>query len=327
MSKLDKLQTPILLVAIILGLLLGQLSWVEMYSENFVTPFLFAMLFGIFLNIPLRDCKKSFTNIKFSVTTIIINFIWTPILIWLLGKIFLSSSPIMQIGLIMLMVTPCTDWYLIFTGIVKGNVPLSTTILPLNLILQVVLLPVYLFIFGGVSGTINIKELLISIIVMLIIPFILAQITKVFLEKLEKENIKNEIYTFFSSLQIILLSLAIMAIFAAKGSSLLSNFNIVVKFLHPIIIFYVINFTLSQIVGKKFKYSYEDTASLTLTTIAKNSPMTLGVALMAFPNEPIIHLIMLIEPLIELPSMLIITRTLLFIRRRKKIKEEQEYSC
>lgn len=321
MSKLDKLQTPILLVAIILGLLLGQLSWVEMYSENFVTPFLFVMLFGIFLNIPLRDFKKSFTNIKFSVTTIIINFIWTPILIWLLGKIFLSSSPIMQIGLIMLMVTPCTDWYLVFTGMVKGNVPLSTTILPLNLILQVVLLPVYLFIFSGVSGAINIKEVLISIIVMLIIPFILAQITKVFLEKVEKEYIKNRIYTFFSSLQTILLSLAIMAMFASKGNSLLSNFNIAAMFIPPIIIFYIINFTLAQIVGKKFKYSYEDTASLTLTTIAKNSPMTLGVALMAFPNEPIIHLIMLIEPLIELPSMLIITRILLFIRKRKRIKE------
>jgi hypothetical protein len=30
----------------------------------------------------------------------------------------------------MLMVTPCTDWYLIFTGIAKGNVALSTAILP-----------------------------------------------------------------------------------------------------------------------------------------------------------------------------------------------------
>ncbi|MDH5074790.1 Sodium Bile acid symporter family protein [Clostridium perfringens] len=327
MSKLDKLQTPILLVAIILGLLLGQLSWVKMYAENFVTPFLFVMLFGVFLNIPLRDYKKSFTNIKFSVTTVMINFIWTPILIWLLGKIFLSASPIMQIGLIMLMVTPCTDWYLIFTGMVKGNVPLSTTILPLNLVLQVVLLPVYLFIFGGASGTINIKELLISILIMLIIPFILAQITKVFLEKIKKENIKNKIYTFFSSLQIILLSLAIMAMFASKGSSLISNLNIVIMFIPPIIMFYIINFTLSQFVGKKFKYSYEDTASLTLTTIAKNSPMTLGVALMAFPNEPIIHLIMLIEPLIELPSMMIITRILVLIRKRQKINEASEYSC
>ncbi len=45
----------------------------------------------------------------------------------------------------MLMVTPCTDWYLLFTGIARGNVPLSASILPMNLILQLALLPLYLF--------------------------------------------------------------------------------------------------------------------------------------------------------------------------------------
>ena len=44
----------------------------------------------------------------------------------------------------MLMVTPCTDWYLVFTGVAKGNVPLSTSILPINLILQILLLPIFL---------------------------------------------------------------------------------------------------------------------------------------------------------------------------------------
>lgn len=31
--------------------------------------------------------------------------------------------------------TACTDWYIIFTGIAKGNTVLSASILPLNLIL------------------------------------------------------------------------------------------------------------------------------------------------------------------------------------------------
>lgn len=321
MSKLDKYQTLILIVSIILGLLLGQFSWVEMYAENLVTPSLFVMLFGVFLNIPLKNYNIAFTNIKFSATAVLINFVWTPILIWGLGNIFLSASPIMQIGLIMLMVTPCTDWYLIFTGMVKGNVPLSATILPINLVLQVVLLPVYLFIFGGASGTVNINELLFSILVMLIIPFTLAQIGKVVLEKIEKEATKKKISKCFSSSQTILLCLAIMAMFASKGGSLFSNLNIVIVLLLPIVLFYIINFILAQLISKTFKYSYEDTASLTLTTIAKNSPMTLGVALMAFPNEPIIHLIMLIEPLIELPAMMIITRILLLIKKRQETKE------
>jgi len=317
MSKLDKYQSLIIFAAIPIGLLFGQILIVEQYAENFVTPFLFVMLFGAFLNIPLKDYRKAFANIKFSITTVLINFVWTPILVWLLGKLLLSSSAILQIGFIMLMVTPCTDWYLIFTGVAKGNVPLSASVLPANLVLQVILLPFYLLIFGGTSGTVNIQEVLISITVMLLLPFSLAQMGKFLLNKMRNNDNREKVFAIFGSSQTILLAMAIMAMFAAKGSSLLANLNVVAVLLIPIILFYIINFILAQLVGKGFQYSYEDTASLTLTIIAKNSPMTLGVALMAFPNEPLIHLIMIIEPLIELPAMMLITRALLVVRRNQ----------
>jgi len=176
MKKLEKYQTLIIFAAMLFGLLLGQFGTVETYAKNFITPFLFIMLFGAFLNIPLKDYRNAFSNVGFSITTLSINFIWTPILVWLLGKLFLSHSPIMQIGFIMLMVTPCTDWYLIFTGMVKGNVPLSATVLPANLVFQVALLPVYLLIFGGVSGTVSVIDVISSVLLMLILPFCLAQI-------------------------------------------------------------------------------------------------------------------------------------------------------
>lgn len=295
---------------------------IEQYAENFVTPFLFVMLFGAFLNIPLNDYRTAFANIKFSITTVLINFVWTPILVWLLGNLFLSSSAILQIGFIMLMVTPCTDWYLIFTGAVKGNVPLSASVLPVNLILQVILLPLYLLIFGGSSGTVNMQEVLISITVMLLLPFTLAQLGKFLLSKMQNNDSRSKIFAKFSASQTILLAMAITAMFAAKGSSLLSNLNVVAVLLIPLVLFYMINFVLAQLVGKGFGYSYEDTASLTLTIVAKNSPMTLGVALMAFPNEPLIHLIMIIEPLIELPAMMLITKALLVIRNKQAGKQE-----
>lgn len=316
MNQLDKYQTLIILAAMPLGLLLGQIRLVEQSAEHFVTPFLFVMLFGAFLNIPLKDYRKAFSNVRFSIITVLINFVWTPILVWLLGKLFLSGSPIMQIGFIMLMVTPCTDWYLIFTAVVKGNIPLSASVLPVNLVFQVVLLPIYLLIFGGTSGTVNLQEVLFSVLIMLILPFTLAQIGKFLLNKLNHPAKKEKVFGIFGSLQTLLLAMAIMAMFASKGRNLLASLNVVAILLIPIIVFYIINFVLAQMVGKGFHYSYEDTASLTLTTIAKNSPMTLGVALMAFPNEPLIHLIMVIEPLIELPAMMLITRVLLVIRKK-----------
>lgn len=105
---------------------------------------------------------------------------------------FLGDNPALYIGFIMLMVTPCTDWYLIFTGIAKGNVALSTAILPLNLILQVILLPIYLLVFGGTTGVIELSFLVESILIVLFIPLILAFLTKLFLRS--KQQLRKILY-------------------------------------------------------------------------------------------------------------------------------------
>lgn len=103
----------------------------------------------------------------------------------------------------MLMVTPCTDWYLIFTGIAKGNIALSATILPLNLILQILLLLVYLLIFNGTTDIINLAYLGESVLIVLIIPFILSLITKYLLKN--KSQLKDNLVAKISVLPIIFL--------------------------------------------------------------------------------------------------------------------------
>ena len=325
MNKIEKYQTLIIFLAIPVGLLFGQILIVEQYAENFIIPFLFAMLFGVFLNIPLKDYRKAFVNVKFSSTVVLINFLWTPILAWLLANFFFSSCPILQIGFIILMVTPCIDWYLIFTDKAKGNVPLAASVLPANLILQVVLLPVYLLIFAGVPGTVDMHEVFVGVAIILVLPFVLAQLGQFLLNKIQNKDSSKKIFEMSGPLQTIFLAMAIAAMFASKGDSLLANLNIIAMLLIPIVLFYIITFALSQLMGKSFKYSYGDTASLTLTTTAKNSPMMLGVVLLVFPDEPLIHLIMVVAPLIELPAMMLITKMLLMIRRRQKINNINDY--
>src|SRR5690625_255837 len=257
MGILEKLQTFIILFAVGLGLLLGQVNIIEQHADSLVIPFLFLMLYGLFLTIPLQQLKKAFLNIKFLGSSTIINFIWTPVLAWGLGSFFLSDYPALWIGFIMLMVTPCTDWYLAFTGIAKGNISLSTSILPVNLILQVVLLPVYLLIFAGTIETIQISTLIESILIVLVIPFTLAHLTRFLLRNREfMLNIK--IIPFFANAQIFFLSLAIMAMFASQGSYLLDNLEVIYILIIPVLLFFVINYIVGRMIGRFLKFSYED---------------------------------------------------------------------
>lgn len=316
MGLFGKLYTFIIFIAVIIGIYIGQVEPIRANAESFIVPLLVAMLYITFLQIPIEAIKQSFKNIKFTYTSVIINFIWTPILAWLLSLLFLSDNPALYIGFIMLMVTPCTDWYLIFTGMAKGNVALSTAILPLNLILQVVLLPIYLLIFGGTTGVLEFSFLLESILIALFLPLVLAFLTKVVLRK--KELLRSKLISNLSVLPIILLSFAIVAMFASQGQLLLDNLELIWQITIPILLFFIINFVVGQKVGQLMKFPYKDRVSLSLTTLARNSPIALAIAITAFPNEPLIALTLVIGPLLELPILAIITQLLLFISKEKR---------
>ncbi|MCM3672017.1 bile acid:sodium symporter [Mesobacillus maritimus] len=317
MNLLEKLYTLIIFLAVIIGIGLGQAEMIRINAESFIVPLLIGMLYITFLQIPFEEIKKAFKNIKFTYTSGLINFVWTPLFAWLLSLLFLGDNAALSIGFIMLMVTPCTDWYLIFTGIAKGNVALSTAILPLNLILQVILLPIYLLIFGGTTGIIELSFLVESIFVVLFIPFVLAFLTKMVLRN--KEHLRENLLEKLSIFPILFLSFAIVAMFASQGQLLLENLVIMWQMTIPILLFFIINFIVSQKVGQWMKFPTADTTSLSLTTLARNSPIALAIAMTAFPDQPLIALALVIGPLLELPILAVITQVLLFMNKNKRM--------
>jgi ACR3 family arsenite efflux pump ArsB len=217
----------------------------------------------------------------------------------------------------MLMVTPCTDWYLLFTGIARGNVSLSASILPMNLILQLVLLPLYLLIFAGTIATIDTGLLIESVLLVLFVPFAMSLITKTTIPKIKGEYwLEQKIFPRLDHVQFTFLNLAIISMFASQGGSLVQNPLILLKLIPPVLLFFIIVFIIGQMAGRYLRFSYEDTASLNLTTLARNSPIVLAIALTAFPEEPLIALALVVGPLIELPVLGIISHTLLRIRNK-----------
>jgi arsenite transporter len=315
MHLFEKLYTFIIFLAVIIGIVLGQVGIVSENAESFIVPLLMAMLYITFLQIPLEEVRESFKNIKFTFTSLLINFAWTPILAWLLAMFFLGDSPALYIGFIMLMVTPCTDWYLIFTGIAKGNAALSTALLPLNLLVQLLLLPMYLLVFRGTRGIIEFGFLMESVLLVLIIPFVMAVISKMVLRK--KKRLREKLISKLTSLPILFLGLAILAMFASQGRLLMANIELLWQITVPILLFFIVNFFVGQSIGKLMGFRSADRISLSLTTLARNSPVALAVAMTAFPDQPLIALTLVMGPLLELPLLVVVSQVLLFLFRKK----------
>lgn len=326
MGMLTKLQPAIIIAAAIIGIVAGQIAFVSEHSGSLIEPFLMVLLFLIFLKIDVRDIGRSFKNVKFTLTSVIINFVWTPIFAVILGIIFLGDSMDMQIGLLMLLVTPCTDWYLVFTGISKGNVPLSTSILPLNLVLQMLLLPVYLFLFVGSESQLDLIPMAWSIVYVLVIPFVLANLVKFIIGRYHRtEKLDDVMSAHGDNMQLVALCLAVVVMFASQGKMIVDDPVLLLQMLLPLGVFFIVNFVLAQLVGKRMGFDYADTTSLTFTTLARNSPLALAIAVAAFPNDPLIALVLIVGPLIELPVLSLASHILLR-KRNKMIQTPQDFS-
>ena len=310
MNLIEKLEPVILILAIIVGLILSDIEILSKNMGNLINLFLCIMIYGLFLEVPLKDLKKSFKNIKFTSTSLIINFIWTPLFGYFLGNLFLNGNIDIFIGFFMLILTPCTDWYLVFTKMAKGDLNLSLSILPINLILQLILLPIYLIIFFSSNNTINYIDLGYSLLIVIVIPFVLAQLSKVILNQEMGEKLTG----FFSKYQIIFLALAVFAIFNSQGKLLFDNLNTVLTIFIPLMVFFAINTIIDLLLSQQINFTYEEYASLTMTTLARNSPLALAIAINSFPGRELIAIALVIGPLIELPVLYIVSRFVLWIK-------------
>jgi len=80
--------------------------------------------------------------------------------------------------------------------------------------------------------------------------------------------------------------------------------------------FFIVNFIGVRFIGHYLGFKDIDAVSLNFTTLARNSPLALAIAVAAFPDHPLISLALVIGSLIELPSLAIIAYIINKIRKK-----------
>lgn len=317
MGVLERYQTVLVILAVLGGLAAGRMSGVPALAESLILVFLMVMLFGAFARIPLSSLRDAFGNRRVVGTSLAVNFVWNPLLAVALGALFLRDRPALWVGLLMLIVTPCTDWYLVFTDIAGGDVPLATSLLPYNLVLQLLLLPVYLYAFAGALVSLPLDLLVESVLLVLVVPLVAAPVVRRGLVGRKGESwFDGAVASRLAPVQILFLCLAIAAMFASQGEVVVEEPGVLALIAVPVLVFYVVNFLLGLGIGRALGFSYEEVACFDCTILSRNSPTALAIAVVAFPDEPLIPLALVIGPLLELPLLSVVSQLLLEIRNR-----------
>lgn len=141
---LERRQVWIYLAAIVAGLLAGGLWPVAKPAfEGLLWPVLILLLYVTFVQVPLLHVTEVLRDHRFSAAMLLGNFVVLPGLTWaMLG--WLPDDPALRLGVLLVLLVPCTDWFITFSQLGGGNVPRAIAATPVNLLLQLLLLPAYL---------------------------------------------------------------------------------------------------------------------------------------------------------------------------------------
>lgn len=301
LSWAERLEPALLLTAVALGLALARVAPpAARHAEQVITPALLLVLFAVFYRVPLAGLRAAFGHRRYFRVALALNFLLTPAVVYGLGWLFLRDVPTLWLGLLLVLVTPCTDWYLVFTGLARGDVSLNLALLPWNLILQLALLPVYLYVFTRALVPVDFAFVARGFLVYVILPLALAQaLRKVLRGSATEQRLMLVQYG--------ALTVLIVALFAHQGRVLFDNPGVVIRLASPLLLFFVLLALVAWLVGRWAAFSRPTRASLACTACARNSPLTFSLALVLFPAYPLVALSQVIEPLLELPFLILLS--------------------
>lgn len=95
--------------------------------ERFVNPALAIMLFVTFLQVPIADLMKAFVQFRFLAGLLAANFLVVPLLVTVLMKL-LPSDSMVQLGVLLVLLTPCIDYVVTFSHLGKADARLLPSI-------------------------------------------------------------------------------------------------------------------------------------------------------------------------------------------------------
>jgi len=270
-----------------LGLLLGDLSgaFLEEHAaslSNATTVVVFFMIYPMMVNLQMEALAKSMRNGKAVLLSLAYNFLWAPLLGFLLSKLFLPD-PVLAFGFMLVMVVPCSSMSIGYTGLVKGNLELATVVVATSFLAAIPAIPFWASIFGGqYQVAVPIDNLLWTVVLVLVLPMILGYLTRTALIRWLGKAGFQRIMPIFPILTLLSMFLMVFLIFFLKASLLLAKWTMLLWLIVPNVIFVAISLALVTWLDRRLGLSYEDHMGVVFASTGKNNGTAVALATTAF---------------------------------------------
>jgi ACR3 family arsenite efflux pump ArsB len=298
-EQLEENQIWIYALALALGAGLG--LWRPPFGEILeflISPVLAIMLYGMFTQIPFLHLREAFANRRFTAALLTVNFIVIPLFVWLLSRL-LPQQPPLLLGVYLVMLTPCIDYVIVFTHLGRGNAKLVLASTPLLLLAQMILLPVYLWLFMGEQAAqiMSAGPFLEAFFVLIVLPLGLALASEFWATRRHTGAVWIEATAW---LPVPFMALTLLLVVASQIGRIEQYLPVVIQAVPIYVAFMVIVPFLARLIACAFRLDTQAGRGLIFSAGTRNSLVVLPLAL-ALPDAWIVvPAVIVTQTLVEL---------------------------
>lgn len=301
-QQLERDQVWIYLVAILAGLALGSSApSVSAPFEAVLWPLLGLLLFTTFTQVPLTHLPDAFRDRRFIGAVLAGNFILIPLAVWGLLA-FLPDDPAIRLGVLLVLLVPCTDWYITFTHLGGGDARRAIAATPVNLLVQLGLLPIYLWLVMGNAflELLAADRIALAFVTLIVLPLLGAWLTEHWAERSPKGG---RLVEQIGWLPVPLLATVVFLIAASQVQAAFAALPVLGHVLGVFVAFLILAALIGAFLGRVLNLAVESARALIFSLGTRNSFVMLPLALALLPQWQTATVVIVFQSLVELFGM------------------------
>ncbi|MBB1030907.1 arsenic resistance protein, partial [Dietzia sp. SLG310A2-38A2] len=265
-----------------------------------------------FLQVPLLHLFTAWRDLRFTGAVLLGNFVLLPLMVWAMVSL-LPDDPAIRLGVLLVLLVPCTDWFISFTQIAGGDVPRAIAVTPVTLALQLFLLPLYLLFMarGEVKGLVSF-DLAAPALIIIAVPLLAAALTEKWVGARPARHVVRDRWAWAP---IPLLAVVVFLVAAAQVETVLGALDVLPVVVPVFVAFLLAAVLTAKVLAVSLSLPAAQSRTLACGFATRNSFIVLPFALSLPQGLEVAAVVIVVQSLVELLGMIFVVWVLPLVFR------------